>query len=197
MSRPKWSEKVEKHRESAALRTPPCTRWSPHRLAGLLPALSTNSAHVAECRQQAGELHRPNRGSQELAQVSRRRTSGEAHRMFTGLVCSPRRQPDGIWPSPYDHVKTSGGPRLAVRLQPATRAIHVLSESRDTRSAALAAEGVSRGSQACRPTQDDARQRAAPSGRHGKSVGASVSRSCSSSRTRSSFEQLQPLGLAA
>ena len=48
---------------------------------------------------------------------------------------------------------------MAVRLQPATIAIHVLSESRVTRSAALAAEGVSRGSQACSPTQYDARQR--------------------------------------
>ena len=86
---------------------------------------------------------------------------------------------------------------MAVRLQPATIAIHVLSESRDTRSAVLAAEGVSRGSQACSPTQDDARQRAEPLGRHGKSSGASVSRSCSSSYDKSSNEQLQPLGLAA
>ena len=156
-----------------------------------------HSARVLECTACSGALRVLYGRARELQKVSCRRTSGETHRLFTWMVCSPRPQPDGIWPAPYAHVKASGGPRLAVRLQPATTAIHVSPESRDTRSAVLAAEDVSRGSQACRPTQYDARQRAAPSGRHGKSVGASVSRSCSSSRTRSSFEQLQPLGLAA
>ena len=62
--------------------------------------------------------------------------------------------------------------------------------------AVLAAEDVSRGIQACSATQYDPWQRAAPSGRHGKSAGASVSLPCSSSYEKSSFEQVQPLGLA-
>ena len=72
---------------------------------------------------------------------------------------------------------------MAVRLQSASRAIHVSPESRDTRSAVLAAEDVSRGSQACSPTQDDAWQRAEPIIKRPR-TGGDVS-----------FRQLMPAGL--
>ena len=54
---------------------------------------------------------------------------------------------------------------------------------RDGRSAVLAANDVSRGSQACITTHYGHRQPAAPSRLHGKSGGPSFSRPCSSSRT--------------
>ena len=80
-------KRLKSTRESGGLPEPLGPESLLHRLAGVL----AHSAPRAECAKHVFELHKSNCGSQASGQTTLAAGAPPTQRMFTGLVCSPRR----------------------------------------------------------------------------------------------------------